>query len=461
MTGALWSLSASDMAAGIAAKKFSSRDAVCACLSRIEETNPALNAVTEVLADQALAAADKADQSPPLGPLHGVPVSIKGNIDVAGSATVNGCAAFQNAVAKETSPAAQNLLNAGAIILARTNTPEFCVRWETTNDVYGATKNPWNSALSPGGSSGGAAASIAARMTPLAHGTDLGGSLRHPAQACGVASLRPTKGRVPDYVPSEPEPAMGYQLMNTDGPIARRVADLRLALGVMAAPDHRDPWQVPAPLAQPAPSDLPIAVISNPLGKGIDTQVAHGISKASSVLERSGYDLEYAEPDSLANAVDIWKRTLFFEIFNGLEPAVKDICGPRLRQTFDLYRAATDPISVEDYHAAFGDRRRVLREWMAFFQRYQVIVGPVCTVPPQPVDYDIADVQSTKAAIASMTMLIAINALGLPSVVVPVGIEDGLPQVVQVIGAPFEEMRCLAVAEAIEAHVDPLPIPVF
>lgn len=457
MNDQLWALSAAQMAAGIHAKEVSSREVVTACLERINATNPALNAITEIMSTSALAAADEADHAvicgEPLGQLHGVPVSIKGNIDLAGSATVNGCAALQNNIAAETSPAAQNWLNAGAIVLGRTNTPEFCVRWETTNDVYGATKNPWDETLSPGGSSGGAAASIAVGMTALAHGTDLGGSLRHPAQACGVASLRPTKGRVPDYVASEPDPAIGYQLMNTDGPIARTIADLRLGLHAMSARDSRDPWWVPAPLSEPEPSTRPIAVMKDPMGLGIDPQVRSGVEKAQSLLSAAGYQTNEDEPETLADAFSVWKSVLFYEIFHGLQPAVKDICGPLMTQTFERYRAATEPVSLEQYHGAFAMRRRVLRDWLGFFQRYSVIIAPVCTLRPQPVNYDIESVEGTKAAIESMRMLVSINALGLPSCVVPVGIANGLPQVVQIIGAPFEEMRCLQVADAIEAQV--------
>ncbi|MEM7570163.1 MAG: amidase [Pseudomonadota bacterium] len=453
MSETLWRLSASDMATGIARKDFSSREVVEACLARTHEINPALNAMTEIMENQALAAADKADAQEPLGPLHGVPVSIKGNVDLAGSATVNGCAAFKDAIAQETSPVAQNLINAGAIVLGRTNTPEFCVRWDTNNDVYGATKNPWDLSRTPGGSSGGAAASVAVGMTPLAHGTDLGGSLRHPAQACGIASLRPSKGRVPDFVPSEPEPAIGYQLLNTDGPMARSIADLRLALTVMAVRDRRDPWNVPATLEPAAPIEHPVAIVSQPMGAQVDPQVASGLKKAKTHLEAAGFSTVEAAPDTLADALGIWKRIVFYEIFNGLEPAVKDICGDQMRQTFECYRAITEPVSVDPYHSAFADRRRVLRDWMAFFERYGVLVAPVSTLPPQRTNFDIESVESSQQLMDSMTMLGAINALGLPSVVVTVGVEEGLPQVVQIIGGPFDEMRCLDLAERIEAQV--------
>ncbi|MGI9228616.1 MAG: amidase [Gammaproteobacteria bacterium] len=457
MNDELWRLGACEVATGIRNGDFKSREVVEDCLNRVNEINPDINALTEIATDRALDAAESADKTlregKPPGILHGVPVTIKGNVDLAGSVTVNGCAALQENVAQENSPVVQNLLDAGAIVIGRTNTPEFCVRWETNNDLYGATKNPWNLSLTPGGSSGGAAASVAVGITPLAHGTDLGGSLRHPAQACGVASIRPTLGRVPDYVPSEQEAAMGSQLMNTDGPIARSVADVRLGLQAMSKRDWRDPWWVPTPLIEPEPGDLPIAVITDPLGQGVDDQVAGGVINASEILASTGYQTEQAEPTTLADAIKVWENVLIWEVFAVLEPAVKDFCGPSLLKAFDHYRIGFNDVVAENYPLAFAERRRVLRDWMGFFRRYSVIVAPVSTNPPQVTDFDIATPESTANSIQSMRMLVAVNALGLPSVVVPVGVKDGLPQAVQVIGAPFQELRCLQVAETIEKQV--------
>lgn len=431
---------------------------VTSCLERAHNINEKVNALTEIRADDALAAADAADrkiaQGGELGLLHGVPMTIKGNVDVAGWATVNGCKAFVKNIAERSSPCAQNWLDAGAILVGRTNTPEFCCRWETDNEVYGATRNPWNADLTPGGSSGGAAASIATGMTPLAHGTDLGGSLRHPAQACGVASIRPSLGRVPMWVPTEPEPPMGIQLMNVDGVIARRVADVRLGLQAMAAKSWQDPGWVPAPLEQVQSNDLPIAMTVDPLGLGVHEQVAEGLSRASDILTDAGYAVENTEPPALEDAMRIWKAICISELLNGLAPAVKDICAPSLLKTFEHYRMAVGELTPEMYVQAFAERRSVLRRWMEFFQQHSVLVAPVSTQPPQTRNHDIATPETTRWMIESMRMVYPINAMGLPSAVVPVGVEGGLPQAVQVIGPPFEEMRCLAVAEAIEAGVE-------
>ena len=297
---ALWQLGANDMAEGIRQGKFSSREVTEACLQRLAAVNPAINAITEIREEEALAAADDADRQSAAGEasglLHGVLVTIKGNVDVKGWDTVNGCAAFQGRPASENSDCVQNWLNAGAVIIARTNTPEFCCRWETTNEVFGVTHNPWNRDLTPGGSSGGAAASIACGVTPLAHGTDLGGSLRDPAQACGVASIKPTLGRVADWVPSEPgDPAIGVQMMNTDGPMARRVADVRLGLQAMSAMSWHDPWWQQRAL-ETSKRPLRVALVRDPLNQGIHQQVASGIEKAAQHLQSAGYEIEEIQP---------------------------------------------------------------------------------------------------------------------------------------------------------------------
>ena len=197
----LWRWDAVELAAAIRTRTISSREAVASVLARLDAVNPALNAVTVLLADQALGAADRADaavrRGEPLGPLHGVPVTIKENVDQTDAATANGVVAFKDLIATSDSPPVANWKRAGAVIVGRTNTPAFSFRWHTDNELRGRTWNPWKRELTPGGSSGGAAAALATGFAPLAHGNDLGGSIRYPAYCCGVAGIRPTLGRVP------------------------------------------------------------------------------------------------------------------------------------------------------------------------------------------------------------------------------------------------------------------------
>ncbi|MBM3573038.1 MAG: amidase, partial [Alphaproteobacteria bacterium] len=256
MTQDIWRMDAVDLAAAIRAKKISAREAVGAALQRMERVNPAVNAVTAPLADQAVKAAEAADREiaaeARLGPLHGVPVTIKENVDQAGCATPNGVAAYRDLMAAADSPPVANWRAAGAIIVGRTNTPAFSMRWDTDNALRGRTFNPWSHGHTPGGSSGGAAAALAAGIGHLAHGNDYGGSIRYPAYCCGVAGIRPSLGRVPAFNGTAPaERPMTLQLMSVQGPLARRVRDLRIGLAAMAAGDPRDPNWVPVPLQGP------------------------------------------------------------------------------------------------------------------------------------------------------------------------------------------------------------------
>ncbi|MDJ0928492.1 MAG: amidase [Gammaproteobacteria bacterium] len=456
MSTELWRLDATDIAHGIRTGEFTSRDAVTACLERIDKVNPALNAIVEARPEEALAAADTADKAvaagEELGLLHGVPVTIKGCHDLGGWATVNGCAALKDNIAAESSPCVRNWQDAGVVVLGRTNTPEFSCRWETTNDFYGATSNPWNSERTPGGSSGGAAASVAAGMNPLSTGTDLGGSLRQPAQACGVASMRPGRGRVPDYNFTDPaEPGIGFQLMNVNGHLARSVRDLELGLRAMAPGDWHDPWWAGVPLNGSPIEPHPISLVLDPGGSEMTAQVRDGVERAGRILADAGYDVEEINPPDIAEAFDIWQKVCLGELVTLLEPAVKDIIGPTLQKTFDCYRQLIPGLNAEMILEALARRRGVLRAWMGFFEKYPLVVAPVGTEPPNTRDEDISNPERNTEVMNSFRMTVVVNALGLPSVTVPVGIGEGMPQAVQVIGPPFAEMCCLAAARAIEA----------
>ena len=261
----LWRHSASELAGRIARRDVSAREVVEAHLARIDAVNPALNAITRVLADSARSAADAADATTasgvPLGPLHGVPFTVKENIDVAGSATTWGLPALADAVPPIDSPVVERLRAAGAIPIARTNLPDMALRVHTDSSLHGLTRNPWHPGRTTGGSSGGEAASIATGMSPLGLGNDIGGSLRNPAACCGIASIKPSAGRVPSctLIPGPDAPA-AFQLMPVEGPMARRVTDVRLALGVLSGRHPRDPYSVPVPATSPRAEGRPLRV---------------------------------------------------------------------------------------------------------------------------------------------------------------------------------------------------------
>src|ERR1700674_2071668 len=291
----LWRLSATDIAALIRSKKGSAKQAASAALARLDAGNPSINAVVDHRPDDVLAQAGAIDaaigRGEDLGPLAGVPVTVKVNIDQAGFATTNGLKLQRDAIAKTNSPVVDNLRKAGAVILGRTNCPAFSYRWFTTNLVHGDTKNPRDPGITPGGSSGGAGAAVAAGIGHIAHGPAIAGSIRYPAYACGVHGLRPTVGRIAAFNASWPERPIGPQISAVSGPLARTIGDLRIALAAMSGFDVRDPWWVPAPLEGP-PKTKRAALCLNPDGLDPVPEVKAAVADAGKRLQRAGWTVE-------------------------------------------------------------------------------------------------------------------------------------------------------------------------
>src|SRR5437763_3325829 len=294
----LWRLSAAEIATLIASKKISAKQAASAALARLDAVNPAINAVVDHRAKDVLGQADAVDaaiaRNEEVGPLAGVPVTVKANIDQEGFATTNGLRLQRDVIARSNSPVVDNLRKAGAVIVGRTNCPAFSYRWFTTNLLHGDTKNPRDPSITPGGSSGGAGAAVAAGVGHIAHGTDIAGSRRYPAYACGVHGLRPTVGRVAAFNASLPERTIGAQISAVSGPLARTIGDLRIALRAMSGKDFRDPWWVPAPLEGPARPKR-AALCLRPDGLETVAEVKAAVADARKRLERAGWTVEVIE----------------------------------------------------------------------------------------------------------------------------------------------------------------------
>src|ERR1700752_3076226 len=314
----LWRLSASNVARLVRARNVSAREVAEAALQRLDCVNPRINAIVECRPGHVRAQADRVDSALARGhdpgPLAGVPVTVKINIDQAGFATTDGSRLQENLVAKYNSPVVDNLVRSGAVLLGRSNAPTFALRWFTSNLLYGGTHthNPRDPRLTPGGSTGGGAAAVAAGIGHMALGTDIGGSVRYPAYACGVHGLRPGLGRVPNnwgpYNVPSPEPNIGAQLMHVVGPLARTVGDLRLSLSAMSATDPRDPWSVPAPLEGP-PVPLHAAQCLRPAGRHVAHEVEAAILDAGGGLEDAGWtggEIDDTPPLNVAAEVDEW-----------------------------------------------------------------------------------------------------------------------------------------------------------
>jgi len=465
MAEELWRWDAVELARAIRLGKVSSRAAVESCLRRLDAVNPAINAVTVVLAQPALAQADEADRAlergDAVGPLHGLPVTIKENVDHEGTATTNGVVGFKDLVAKTDSPAVANWKRAGAIVIGRTNTPAFSLRWHTDNELHGATLNPWDRTRTPGGSSGGAAASLAVGITPLAHGTDYGGSIRYPAYCCGVAGIRPTLGRVPVFNGTAPEErTITAQIMAVQGPMARRIRDVRLGLAPMAQGDPRDPWWVPAPLVGAPPAHpIKVALTVDPAGLGVEPAVAQAVRQAGDALARAGYAVEAVEPPSIEAIAELWWALAWSESRHVMQPVMRKLGGKDVNRALDVVLSNTPDLDLVGYMKGLAARAKHVRDWLLFLERYPLVVGPVSTEPPFPVGFDTDDQADPRRLLRAQRLLTAVNLLGLPSAAVPVGKFGAVPLGVQVIGSRYREDLCLDAAEAIEAQCG-LPTPI-
>jgi len=454
----LWRMSALELAEAIGSRQTSSQEVIEAHLRRIEAVNPSVNAVTVVLGEQALEAAKVADRAVAAGdalpPFHGVPFTVKGNIDLAGTPTTLGLKALAGAYPARDAPVVERLKVAGAIPIGCTNLATFAVRWHCDSELWGATVNPWDRSRTPGASSGGEAVALATGMSPLGLGNDGLGSLRWPAQCCGICVLKPTLGRIPDATTTGQEDMpIGLQLTAVQGPLARRVADLRAAFEVLAGSSWRDPWSVPAPLrGLDPPKPVRVALVVDPVGQGTAKQVQEGMWKAARALEDAGYVVEEIEPPS----IDVAAKTLLDmlntpDIRAGWQTMSHIMPADTRRFISAFYEVAGDSDPVTTIQS-FVTRHSLLRAWGAFQETHPLIIAPIFTDVPFKVGTDLDD-GCVAVTIHGMRMAMAVNALGLPAVALPVGIGDGLPQSVQVIGPRYREDLCLDAAAAIEERL--------
>lgn len=465
MQDELWRWQACDLALAIRTRRITAREAVTSCLARLGEINPRINAVVDLTADEALAAADAADatvaRGEPLGPLHGVPVTIKINVDYAGRATTNGVVAFKDRIAQADSPPVANWRKAGAIIIGRTNVPPFSARFFTDNALYGRTRNPWDAGRTPGGSSGGAAAAVATGIGALAHGNDRAGSIRYPAYACGVFGLRPTPGRVPTFEASTPnEPSITTQLTNVQGPLARSIRDLRLGLVTMATRDPRDPWWVPAEtMSEVRTGRVRVAMLAEAAGIDADPAVSAAVRQAARWLEEVGYKVEETAPPRLEEAARLFFTLVRTEEQAGTTKVIEQLGDEALRRARASTMAYASELNFEGYVKAFGRRASILREWMIFFERYPLLLMPVSWQRPLPVDFDQRGDEVVARMLNAHHPMLAVSTLGLPGLSIPTGFADGIPIGVQLVASRFKEELCLSAGEVIEAR-QPVATPI-
>jgi amidase len=459
----LWRLSAADLATLVRSRKVSAFEAAKAGLARLDAVNPRLNAVIDHRPEDVLKQAAAVDAAIARGEdpglLAGVPVTVKVNVDQEGFATTNGLKIQREVIAKADNPVVANLRNAGAVILGRTNCPAFSYRWFTTNLIHGDTKNPRDASLTPGGSSGGAGSAVAAGIGHIAHGTDIAGSIRYPAYACGVHGLRPTMGRIPAFNAALPERPIGPQISAVSGPLARTINDIRISLAAMAARDVRDPWWVPAPLEGPAVPKR-AALCLNPDGLATAPEVTAAVSDAGKRLERAGWTVEVIENTPPMREAAEWQTKLW--LGDGYEAALEAAereGDPGALACLRGNRAKVIPFDQAAYAKALMRRATLTREWMLFFEKYAVVLTPVSGELPFPDHLDRKDDASFTRVWQAQMPQIAIPFMGLPGLTVSTGMVGRSPVGVHVVSGRYREDLCLLAGEAIEAGgVPPSPI---
>ena len=382
--------------------------------------------------------------------MAGVPVTIKVNVDQVGLATTNGLVLQKALIADSDNPVVANIRKSGAVIVGRTNTPAFSLRWFTKNNLHGQTLNPRDKSLTPGGSSGGASAAVASGICAIGHGTDIGGSIRYPAYACGLHGLRPTLGRIPAYNASGAERNIGGQLMAVSGPIARSIADLRLALSVMAAEDPRDPWWVPAPMEGPVFAKR-VALCVAPEGMKVAPEVKAALMDAALRLEAAGWQVEDIPIPPMQEAADINAQLWMAEMRAGAAEMVALENEADSQFVFAQMTARSAEIDINGLLNALKNRATLVRQWQVFLASHPVVLCPVSGELPFTQQQDVQSEAAFEAIMQSQLTQLALPALGLPGLTVATGYAGQTPVGVQLIGARYREDILLAAGEAIEA----------
>lgn len=457
----IWEWTATQIAEQVRARRVSAVEVTQAHLDRLTAVNPSINAVVQEFPEEALDAARlvdaalRRDEDP--GVLCGVPVTIKVNVDQKGHATTNGLRIQADVVASDDSPVVSNIRRAGGIILGRTNTPAFSLRWFTNNALHGQTLNPRNREITPGGSSGGAAAAVAAGICAIGHGTDIAGSIRYPAYACGLHGLRPTTGRVPAYNSSAPDRFIGAQLMAVSGPLARSIDDLDIALAAMSAPDPRDPWYVPA-LATSMDFPKRVALALAPDGMPVCGEVAAALQDAAARLKDAGWIVEEVACPPMRRAAAINACLWMAETQFGAADLLAREDEADSQFVFECMSEDAGEVGFTSLMQALQARAALVREWQMFQETYPVLLCPVSGELPFDQQIDVQSKESFARVFEAQLTQRALPTLGMPGLAVATGEEMGRPVGVQLIGPRYREDILLAAGRDIEAVGNPIAV---
>jgi amidase len=448
----LWKLSAAKMAQMVRNREVSAVELTEAHLARLAAVNTRLNAVVHEMPEEALQCAKAVDErvarGKDPGPLCGAPITTKVTTDQKGQATTGGLTLNRLAISASDSPIVTNIRKAGGIIIGRTATPAFSVRWFTNSILYGQTLNPHDPSLTPGGSSGGASASVAAGICAIGQGTDIAGSVRYPAYACGLQGLRPTFGRFPQFNAGAERP-FGNQIMAVSGPIARSVRDIELSFQAMAAPDMRDPWFVPVSLKG---STYPrrVALTLAPDSMPVVPEVRKALNKAAHHLSEAGWEVEEIACPPLREAAEINAQLWMADVRLGLEPAIRSEGDPDASFVIKQMKRLSPALSSDDYLKMLERRATLLRDWSVFFETYPVLLCPSSGQLPFRQQMDVESEAVFEEVYEAQMTQRAFPALGLPGLSVATGFAGRAPVGVQLVAGRFREDILFAAGKDIE-----------
>ena len=490
MTNAINYLSAGELAARIRQRELSSRTVVEAFLAHIGAHNRKVNAIVTLNDKQALAEADRADRDladgKPCGPLHGVPITIKDTYRVNGLRTTCGCLQLKDYVPDQDSVAVRLMREAGAIVVGKTNTTTLAMDMQTDNPVFGKTHNPWDVTRTPGGSSGGCAAALAAGMTPLSIGSDLAGSIRLPSSFCGVYGLKPTHGVVSmeGHIPPLPGEVNGFRTLAVPGPLARSVADLALAVNILTRPNSHDRKVAPL-LADGGPaisvSNLKIAWSDNFGGVPVSGEIKRKMVQFLDRLARAGATVVKTEPAGMDyNEVwELWGKFVGMQTnyqMSNLKRAIGEFFSRSAVKSIPMQRKIVGPISVPQLMQALETQSHYITKIDNFLSDYDAWICPVSSTTAFKHhahskmfgDFKIYDTplqvdgENVHYYVATQSYTTVFAATDSPVVSMPIGLgESGLPVNIQVVGRRYSDLRLLAVAEALDRHAEKLTYPLM
>ncbi len=451
-----WKINGYEISALLNKKEVSATEICNNLIEHIEKINPKINAiVVETFEDakkQAKIIDKKIKEGENIGTLAGVPTTIKVNTDQIGYPSTNGLRIQKDLIAKKDSPVVKNLRNSDALMLGKTNTPAFSIHWFTRNSLHGHTLNPHNKNITPGGSSGGAAAATAAGMGAIGHGTDIAGSIRYPAYACGIHGLRPSIGRVPMINYTSPDRHIGGQIMAVSGPLARSIKDLELALKVMSRENYDDPWWTPLPFSLPMP-EKKIALLKKIEGLKIDPIISAELDLVAKRLEDSGWVIEEPKAPNFLEAAK-FQATLWLGEFRrtGGEAITKEN-DPDSNFIYSQMSRRCPDTSLEKFMDSLQKRARISREWNKFFDQYPIILCPITGDVPFPDLKDLESEESFDLVFDSMLPQIAPPYMGLPGLSFATSqTKQKIPLGVQFISRKFREDLLLNVGYDLENY---------